>query len=226
MQDWEAGGNLQLEFKRQTEVEARYDQSMERFEGVEFRKHNLSIEAGTAWLQWLELSAEVDMGREINFFPSAGLTPFLADATGAEVAVTLKPRPELRLSQTYLFTRLAARDGIAGAVPGDVIVDNHIWRSRASYQFSRSLSLRAILDYRAVLPDARFIDLEHEKTFSADVLATYLVNPWTAFYVGYTDGYGNVAPDPLRPDTLLPVDSVFNSTGRQVFVKMSYLLRF
>ena len=70
------------------------------------------------------------------------------------------------------------------------------------------------------------IDLEREKTFSADVLATYLVNPWTAFYVGYTDGYGNVEIDPVLRDRLRPTESVFNSTGRQVFVKMSYLLRF
>lgn len=225
-QDWEAGAELSLEFKGRTEVEVGYNEEMERFAGVEFRKHDAAIEIGTAFLKWLELSAEAGIGREINFFPAGGLAPFLADGTEAEVAVTLKPRPELRISQTYLFTRLAARDGLAGTAPGSVIVDNHILRSRVSYQFSRQLSLRAIVDYVDVDPDETLIDLEREKTFTADLLATYLINPWTAFYVGYTDGYGNVAPDSLRPGHLRPVDSVFNSTSRQVFVKMSYLLRF
>ena len=110
--------------------------------------------------------------------------------------------------------------------PGAVIVDNHIWRSRASYQFTRSLSLRAILDYSSVLPDATLIDLEREKRFSADMLVTYLVNPWTALYVGYTDGYGNLEVDPISRDRLRATESVFHSTGRQVFVKMSYLFRF
>ena len=224
--DRETGAELQVEMQGQTRLELGYNQGMERFRGLEFGKHDLSFEASTAWLQWLELSAEAQTGREINFFPSGGLAPFLANAAEAELSVTLKPRPQLRLAQTYLFTRLSTRDGVPGTAPGDVIVDNHIWRSRASYQFSRSLSLRAIVDYLATYPDPGLIDLEREKTFTADVLATYLVNPWTAFYVGYTDGYGNVAIDPLRPGQLRPVDSVFNSTGRQVFVKMSYLLRF
>ena len=226
LQDRESNVELQLDLKGQTEIEFGYGRSMERFGGTEFQKHEMNAEVSTAWLKWLEMSAQIAAGREINFFPSAGRAPFLADATEAEVDVTLKPLPQLRASQTYLYTRLGARDGVPGAAPGDVIVSNHIWRSRASYQFTRSLSLRAIVDYNAVLPDQLLIDLERDKTFSADILATYLVNPWTAFYIGYTDGYGNVEIDPLFRDRLRRTTSVFNSTGRQVFVKMSYLLRF
>ena len=77
-----------------------------------------------------------------------------------------------------------------------------------------------------MLPDPFLIDLEREKRFTADVLATYLVNPWTAVYVGLTDGYGNLEIDPLSRDRLRSTESAFHSTGRQVFVKMSYLLRF
>jgi hypothetical protein len=177
-------------------------------------------------LKWLEGSASIETGREINFFPSAGVQAFLADGTEAEVSVTLKPVAQLRLDQTYLFTRLAARDNVPQVQPGAVIVDNHIWRSRASYQFTRRLSLRAILDYSAVLPDTILIDLEREKRFTADLLATYQIDPWTAIYVGYTDGYGNLEIDPLSRDRLRPTDSAFHSLGRQVFVKTSYLLRF
>jgi hypothetical protein len=226
LQDWEGQTELQLEMKGQTEVGVDYQESMERFEGVEFRKRGGSASFQTAWLTWLELSADVGRGRDINFFPSENLRPFLADATNAELGVTLKPIPPLRIDETYLFTRLETQAGVPGIEPGAVIVDNHIWRSRASYQFTRSLSLRAILDYSSVLPDETLIDLETEKRFTADVLVTYLVNPWTAFYVGYNDGYGNVEIDPLSRDHLRPTDSVFNSMGRQVFVKMSYLFRF
>jgi hypothetical protein len=226
LQDWETNAEVQVELKRQTEIEVGVEQAMERFGGVEFRKHGVSAEISTAWLRWLEMSAEIGTGREINFFPSSGLAPFLANAAEAELSITLKPRPQLRLDQTYIYTRLGARDDVPGVAPDARIVANHIWRSRASYQFSRALSLRAIVDYNAVLPDPQLIDLEREKTFTADVLATYLVNPWTAFYVGYTDGYGNLEIDPVFRDRLRPTESVFNSTGRQVFVKMSYLLRF
>lgn len=222
--DWETNAELQLEFTGQTEVELGYTESMERFSGMEFRKGAMSFRAETARWKWLEVSAAVDRGQEINFFPSAGVLPFLADGTEAEMSVALKPMPQLRIDQTYLFTRLAARADLASVRPGAVIVDNHIWRSRASYQFTRSLSLRAIADYAAVLPDTRLIDLSREKRFTADVLATYLVNPWTAVYVGYTDGYGNLDIEPVS-QRLRATDSLFNPLGRQVFVKLSYLFR-
>jgi hypothetical protein len=56
------------------------------------------------------------------------------------------------------------------------------------------------------------------------VLLTYLVNPGTALYVGYTDGYDNVA---IAADgRVQPSRHPSTSTGRQFFVKTSYLLRF
>jgi hypothetical protein len=222
LQDWEAGTEFRVELKGQTDVELEYGESMERFAGVDFRKRERSVRFETAWVKWLEFSARYERGDEINFFPGGGLAPFVADGTGAEVSLTLKPIAPLRLDQTYLFTRLEAPEQIARGV----IVDNHILRTRASYQFTRALSLRAIVDYSAVLPDRALIDLDREKRFSADVLVTYLVNPWTAIYVGYTDGYGNVEIDPLSRDRLRPTASPFHSVGRQVFVKSSYLLRF
>jgi hypothetical protein len=226
LQDWDVNAEFQVELKGQTEFDAGYEESMERFENIEFRKRGASFRFNTAWLKWLETSAEFETGREINFFPSEGLLPFLADATGAELSLTLKPLPPLRLEQAYLFTRLQSREGLRATRAGSVIVDNHIWRTRASYQFTRNLSLRAIVDYSAVLPDAQLIELEREKRFTVDTLATYLINPWTAFYVGYTDGYGNLEIDPLSRDRLRLSETTFNSLGRQLFVKMSYLLRF
>ena len=226
LQDWETSSEVQFEMKGQTELNVDYSESMERFEGTEFRKRGGSAGFETAWLKWLEFSAQIERGREINFFPSETLRPFLADATTAEVGATLKPIAPLRIDETYLFTRLDTRNDVPTVAPGSVIVDNHIWRTRASYQFTRSLSLRVIVDYSAVLPDPTLIDLQKEKRFSADTLLTYLVNPWTALYVGFNDGYGNVEIDPLSRDRVRPTDSVFHPTGRQVFVKMSYLFRF
>jgi hypothetical protein len=225
-QDWEAGSEVQLELKGATEIEYEFRESMERFAGTDFRKREQSARFETAWLKWLELSAMFELGDEINFFPARGLAPFVANGTGGEVSFTLKPIAPLRIDQTYLFTRLTTPTNIANADAGAVIVDNHITRTRASYQFTRALSLRAIVDYSAVLPDGELIALERDKHFTTDFLVTYLVNPWTAIYVGYTDGYRNVEIDPIGRDRLRPTRSPFNSVGRQFFVKSSYLLRF
>jgi hypothetical protein len=226
LQDWEAGSEVQVELKGPSEGSGEYAESMERFEGVEFRKRSGSLQFETSWLKWLEASAQIGWGNDINYYPANPIRPFLAGGQSAEVGVTLKPVPQFRLDETYLFTRLTTPDSLPVANPGSVIVDNHIWRSRASYQFTRNWSLRAILDYSSVLPDEQLIDLELEKRFAADLLLTYQVNPWTAMYVGYTDGYGNLAIDPVARDRVRVTDSTFNSLGRQVFVKVSYLLRF
>jgi len=65
---------------------------------------------------------------------------------------------------------------------------------------------------------------------TADFLVTYLLNPGTALYVGYTDGRENLALDPptsaMTPPTLRRIGSPDTSTGRQFFVKLSYLFRF
>jgi len=45
-------------------------------------------------------------------------------------------------------------------------------------------------------------------------------------YMGYRDGYENLVLQPGSPPTLHRTDEPTISVGRQVFVKMSYLLRF
>jgi hypothetical protein len=224
LQDWDVNSELQVELKGQTELEVGYERSMERFADVEFEKDALSFRFETAWLKWLALSAGFDRGQEINFFPSQEVRPFLANGIETDASLTLKPLAQLRIDQVYLFTRLGVRETLPIAPRGQVIVTNHIWRSRASYQFTRRLSLRAIVDYSAVLPESRLIDLEREKRFTADLLGTFMVNPWTALYVGYNDGYGNMALDTTTGE-LRPTDSPFHSVGRQIFVKLSYLFR-
>jgi hypothetical protein len=39
------------------------------------------------------------------------------------------------------------------------------------------------------------VALPRTKAFRTDALVTYLVNPWTAIYVGFTDAYENLDVD-------------------------------
>jgi len=117
--------------------------------------------------------------------------------------VTFRPTSQLRLDATYLFTRLSTREdgGLPPGTSGGDIFNNHIARARANYQFTRELSARVIVDYEAVLPNESLVSLEREKRLGFDLLFTYLVNPWTAIYVGYTDHYENwlVGDLPIGP---------------------------
>ena len=77
-----------------------------------------------------------------------------------------------------------------------------------------------------MLPNESLVSLEREKRFGLDVLATYMVNPWTAIYVGYTDVYENWLLAPLTDRPLSRGGAPTTPAGRQVFVKVSYLLKY
>ena len=57
-----------------------------------------------------------------------------------------------------------------------------------------------------MLANRALVELDRTKHLTVDVLMTYLVHPGTALYVGYTDGYDNVAldPDGVRHPTRSP----------------------
>jgi hypothetical protein len=230
LQDWEVGSGVGVELPGQTELFGGFHRAFERFEGLEFQKHTMFAEAATQWLSWLRLSGQVSTGTSINYYPADGLRPFLGTEQSVEAGVTVKPMSQLRLEQTYLFSRLATRSespscGCIGGAATGTIFSNHILRTRLTYQFTRALSARAIADYDVVRPEAALVSLEHERRLNFDVLLTYMINPWTALYAGYTDAYENrglgLLQRPATPDSL-----ALASVGRQVFVKVSYLLRY
>jgi len=96
-------------------------------------------------------------------------------------------------------------------------------RSRATYQFTRELSLRLILDYNGVLQNPTLINIPRQKHITGDVLLTYLLHPGTAFYIGYTDRLENLA---LFPGQVNRIAFPFTTTALQFFTKISYQLRF
>ena len=99
---------------------------------------------------------------------------------------------------------------------GTSIFNNHIVRSKWNWQFTKELSLRFIAQYDALLVNPALTGLVERKNFNADVLLTYLVNPWTAFFVGYNSNARVL--DPNFPGR-------FTNDAKQFFAKFSYLVR-
>jgi hypothetical protein len=227
LEEWTIEPGLELQFAGQTEIGVRHWNIFERYEGYDFRRQSTAVYASTQWLSWLNLNGSADWGTAINYYPAEGLEPFLADSVEVEAGFTLKPIPPLRIDQSYLYSKLDTRHEEGGCLctAGSGIFSNHILRTRASYQFTRELSVRFIVDYESVGPNEALVDLEEERRLGYDVLVTYLVNPWTALYVGYTDTYENWMLDAMsRP--VARSDSAGTNVGRQVFVKLSYLFRY
>ena len=68
--------------------------------------------------------------------------------------------------------------------------------------------------------------LEQGRRFGGDLLGTYLLNPWTALYIGYNTNYRNreLLLDPLG-NQLINTGTDLNQDAEQVFVKFSYLFQ-
>jgi len=216
----------ELKLVGETKLQVSHERAFELFDDVPFDLYETKLSLESEWLKWLAWSVSYKQGTDVNHKPPSGVAPFVAGAGKGEVAVTFRPTPRLRLDHTYLCSRLTTLPGAApaGGPPVRVFTDR-ILREKANYQFSRALSLRTIVDYTAVDRDSTLSRVAAERRWTVDVLLTYLVNPGTALFVGYRDGYENLALQG-SPPTLYRTDEPTISVGRQVFVKMSYLLRF
>lgn len=231
IQDWVVDASFDVGLRGQTSFSVRRNEAFELFQGLGFRKHSTSASVSSEWLKWVAISGQIQAGAGVDYFPGSSLPSFLADSRTARFGLTLRPMPRFRVDETYIYAQLATREGStpAGFSPATPIFNNHILRSKLNYQFTKQLSLRAILDYNSVLPNSQLVALERTKSLKADLLLTYLLNPGTALYIGYSDLYENLEIDPVTAAplrTLRRTRSPDNSTGRQVFIKLSYLFRF
>jgi hypothetical protein len=228
MTDWNVSPELRVTAIRGTEFSWEYETSYEWYKGYGFRQHSHEAAYQTEWFRWLTIAGELNIGDGINYQPAAGLAPFTGKARQISAAVTLRPGARLHLEETYIYSSLntSQRSLVAAAPVGARVFTNHLIRSKVNYQFSRRLGLRLILDYNSVLPNPQLAALEKEKHIGVDALFTYMLNPGTALYVGYTDLYENYALNPLASPELYRTNKPELNTGRQFFVKLSYLVRF
>jgi hypothetical protein len=226
LQDWTVDGSYIVNGLRVTKFEGHWIESFERFAGREFRKSAYSLTARSEWSKWLTAGATASIGEAINYVPAEGLQPFLGESRQLVLELTLSPLAQLRIDQFYIWDELRTRSGsVAGHPAGDVVFRDPLSRTKVNYQFNKFLALRAIVDYAAVLPDPELVALERNKRLTGDVLLSYVLHPGTAIYLGYTDRQENLRllTDPPRLENTRGLDL---HTGRQVFLKVSYLLQF
>ncbi len=228
LQDWSWGPGFNVAMTRSTTLAVWSEQFYELYAGKGFRRRNSGVSFSTDWWGWMAANATFEKGTGINYTPAPGMTPFLGERTAATLGVTFRPGAHLRVENTYIYSGLQTHDrsGLSGVADGTAVFNNHILRSNANYQFTRRFSVRCITDYRAVLPNAALMRSEKTKRIGVDALATYMLNPGTALHLGYTDLYDNLRLDPAVNPALQRTSFPDFNTGRQVFVKLSYLLRF
>jgi hypothetical protein len=178
------------------------------------------VEAGTQYFKWVNLNFEMDWSTATNFVPRSG-PPVLAYSNTSFMRAVVRPTKGLTVENTYIMTRLLDQDTHLN------IFNNHIMRSKWNYQFTKEFSLRLIGQYMTTISNPFLTTLQTTKSFNADVLFTYMLNPGTAIYAGYNSNLQNLDPRlQFTPDGLLRTRNSFINDGRQVFIKLSYLFRY
>lgn len=231
-QDLLLNPGFDLELRHQTGFYGGYQLKRERFQQMDFLKPTFIGEIASYAFAPVNLRLRIERGREINFLPAAGLPPFIGDQTLLRFIAALRPTNRLRIDPTYIFTRLGTRRAAGfsppSVQPGVSIFNNHIVRLKVNYQFTPRLSLRTILQYQATLANAALTSIRTSRQFNGDILVTYFVHPGTVVYIGYSDILNQPDPRLLLPPAAAGSSSPsgFLETGRQFFVKFSYLFRF
>jgi uncharacterized protein DUF5916 len=225
--NWERTGHLQdrnlaaafeVELVRQTTFEVSHAETFERFAGLNFEPRSTALSVATKWKKWLALNGDYAFGTAVNHDPAPTLAPFLGSAKDAEFGLTLRPTPRIRVGETYLVSRLESQ-------AASIFTERRL-RTKLTYQVTRYLSVRAIVDNETVAVNRALAEGDDERKWSGDFLLTYLVNPGTALYIGYIDQFENIDILPGSTPGLRRIGRPATSVGRQVFAKVSYLLRF
>ena len=187
-------------------------------DNVDFSTPAWRLEFQTSYWKWGTLEMNYETGKDINFVPPPGQIPFRADRTFLSTELVLRPLQRLQLRNSYLFTALRSEES--------TIFNDHIVSVRANYQFTRALSLRLILQYETTITNPGLTSLEDRRNLNADVLFTYLLNPWTALYVGYNGNRQNLnlIEENGRPH-IIRTRGTFLNDANQFFMKFSYLFR-
>ena len=241
LQDWYVEPEFDLYFRRAFQIKLSHAESFEAFGGNRFRYDANRLSAYSAISKLLTLNASVSIGKSPNYSPPAGVTPFLARSLNLYSGLSFRPARRLRVDQSYYYSRLGAGE--------DNVFTNRITRTKVNLQLTPSLSVRGIADYNVLVPTARIdADLSRppapmrrpRRTLGAgrgsgDLLFTYLLNPFTAVYLGFTDRYQNLEldtdtdrPPGVQITSFSPLwrttQSPSTRTSRQLFMKLSYRL--
>ena len=197
---------------------------------VEYSSNQAGFNVYTSPLPYLAIGGGYYQGSAINYSPPDDQGPGPVEVSSPHLNVEVKPFGPFDLQNSYVYTHFT------DPATGDVVYDNHELISRWNYQLTKAASFNLIGQYIATLPHAEYTDAANSKTLFADALFTYMPHPGTALYVGYIGNFANVdralctreqdgmcnAADPILP----PTGSSLMNDGKNLYVKMSYLLRF
>jgi hypothetical protein len=197
------GPSLNFETKGNNTLSLRYYQQFEEYAGYDFNKDWYYIQFTNKTFSWLFFDTELFFGDAIYYDALYyGLPPFLGKFRSLDADIDLRPMNNWSILfglRNYLFD---------GNYQGEQYkTKQDIYRFRMTYQFTREIGLRFIVQHN-----------NYYKDIDINTLISYQPFPGTVFFLGYNDFLNQINIDNPKPK--------YRSTEQGLFVKISYLFRF
>jgi len=191
---WARAG-LQLRFTEFSQMRISFQSDMERYEGIDFNKNSLTIQGENNLIGWLPFGIFFRTGDSI-FYEPEDEDPFLGWSDTYGLFFNAKPSKRLQMSVDFSKQTFWRKRG------GEQIYDFNVVRQRTTYQLSKTLSLRAILDYY----------LEDKEVYGS-FLVSWILRPGTVFFFGVDSNF-------LKGEA-----GRYGQTDYSIFIKFSYWWR-
>jgi hypothetical protein len=201
--DWEGGFDLTLKLARQTDGEILWSRSMERYNGTDYHKEGLRLWFNSRFSRIMTAYIEAYDGDEVDY---------ANDRLGHGRSLHLQY--DVRLGRRLFVWVEGGLQRLD--IPQGRVFDARLYYLRTLYHFSNTLFVRAIVQAVDIRRDPELYMEEvnrKERTISSQYLLTYKINPFTLFYLGYSD----MGLEEDRVD--------LTAMNRTWFVKLSYAFR-
>ncbi len=193
LSDQWVGGNVHLRFTEFNQLNITYRNSMERYEGIDFHKNVININVNFSLIGWLPFGAYFQTGDSIHYDAD---DPYLGYNNTYGVYFTFKPSKRLQYSLNFTKQTFWEKRG------SEQVYDINVVRNRVTYQISKTLSLRSILDYD-----------HYGKEVYGSFLVSWVLRPGTVFFFGVDNNL-------LRNEV-----GSYSQDDYSVFIKFSYWWR-
>lgn len=193
---------LRFNLTRQGFLRVQQQVGFEHWAGRRFKTGGPNAFGAVQLFRWMQLNGGISSGPAVYYDPE---NPFQGHNFGLALGITLQPSgrfsQELGLDHTD-FTRES----------GERVFKVDIINTKATYQFTRAFSTRAIVQYDG-----------SRRRILTDLLSSYEPHPGTVVYVGY----GSLIEQRAFIDhQWVPLTGSYAATTRGLFLKASYLYRF
>jgi hypothetical protein len=144
------------------------------------------------------------LGLRVSLSKNIARRLYIADKEArASFWARLKPSPRILINTQYNYMHGQDRQ------TGKTLFEGYVARTKLSYQLTRELSLRFVVQYN-----------DFYETWDLDPLLTYRINPFSIIFLGSTFDYTQL--DEQHGDN---IETITRLSSRQFFVKFRYLFQ-